>query len=397
LCSGLYQLGCDFIIDVQLQTEKQQREKILIDALSKRNYDLFQGTSRQLIREIEDSQYYLDESDFLLLHQLNHDLYHHLERDKYHINQIELEQTWANLDAFYGLSQAKIMALKTGNKNILNKKESGANSHSLSLKSLFQSANTLHKSKETNAYFELKKEVFDHWEQLKKRHQTDLLLHLLNFTYTNEVIQKDFGHEESFDLLKRGVEHQLFVINGKMRPVEFFNVGVLGFAYGGDSWTENFLATHRQYLDDSQLDFLIPLIYAHKANFEEDYEQVIELLHNVNPTNQLLYFPKIKTLLIRAYFEGVLKGEDTYATRLHYEMDSLRKMMEGSSKLPSTKTIAYLNFVKLLKKLIILIKKEDKFAVHLAGFEQLYKETSPIKFGGWLYKKFNKMKSVAPK
>ena len=63
LCSDLYGLAEDFLIDVYLQKEKRQRKKVLIDALSERNYELFKGESQKLVQEVETQKCFLDSND----------------------------------------------------------------------------------------------------------------------------------------------------------------------------------------------------------------------------------------------------------------------------------------------------------------------------------------------
>ena len=50
------------------------------------------------------------------------------------------------------------------------------------LNHLFQEAAKLHNTKQTHLYFQLKEKVFDNWHQLKTKHKTNLLVHLLNFS-----------------------------------------------------------------------------------------------------------------------------------------------------------------------------------------------------------------------
>ena len=221
LCSDLYQLACDFVIDVHLQKEKRKRDKVLIDALAERNYELFKGNSQQLIKEVETQDYFLDEDDFLLLHQLNNELHHHIETDTFKIQSKALEKTWANLVAFYEATKFQLEAESKGAQNMLNRKKELKNTDGNQVKNLFKEATKLHNTKQTDLYFQLKAKILKNWHQLKTKHKTNLLVHLLNFTFTNELIQKKFGYKEAFKLYKIGVNDKLFIINGKMREVEF--------------------------------------------------------------------------------------------------------------------------------------------------------------------------------
>jgi len=395
LCSDLYGLAADFIIDVHLQQEKRKRDKVLIDALSKRNYELFKGNSQQLIKEVETQDYFLDSDDFLLLHQLNDKLFHHIEMDKFTIQKIELEKSWRYLNAFYTNTNVQFSAEHKGAQNFLNHNINAEYLTVIELTELFQEVINLHKAKESIVYFQLKKKVLANWHKLKTKHKTDLLIHLLNFSVTNELIQKENGYSEVFDLYKIGVREALFIINGKMRDIEFVNIGMIGFGLKEYQWTETFLQNHQQYISESLKDFLIPFLYAYKANAQQNYELVVELLSQVNPTNQLLYLAKIKSLLIRAYFEGLIIGEEAYENPLSHEIDSFKKMMTRNNKLSTLKKKSYLNFLSLMKKLVNLYTNKPINSEQLQSLEHLITNTTPLILKVWLHNKLITIKQAA--
>ena len=112
------------------------------------------------------------------------------------------------------------------------------------------------------------------WGKLRRTHKTNFLVHLINFSITNVLVQKEMGYKESFELYKLGVKDQLFIINGRMRDIEFLNIGMIGFGLRELEWTEEFIQNHQQYLAEEVSFFLVPLIYAYKANFQNNYESL---------------------------------------------------------------------------------------------------------------------------
>lgn len=393
-CSDLYGLATDFIVDVHLQSEKRKRDKILIDALSERNYGLFKGASQQLIREIETQHYFLDEEDFLMLYQLNNELHHHIETDTFSAHQLELEKTLVNLNAFYQATKLQVEAENRGTQNILNKKRELKDTDRNQLNHLFQEAAKLHNTKQTHLYFQLKEKVFDNWHQLKTKHKTNLLVHLLNFSFTNELMQKELGYE-ALTLYKIGIKDKLFVINGKMRDIEFFSISMIGFKFESEKWTINFIETHKKFLTSEVSIFLLPLVYAYRAIFQYDYKEVIHLLSRVNPSNNLNYLSKIKRLLIRAYFEGVIRGEEQYRSPLSYEINSLRKMMTRNDKLSQIKIESSINFLNLIKKLLDLYSIKPYDSKQIQSFELLINNTNPLVLKSWLQEKVVEIKNAA--
>ncbi len=394
LCSDLYELAGDFIIDVHLDKEKRKKKKLLIDALSERNYELFKRENNKLVKEIETQRYFFDEDDFLLLYQLNNKLYHHIARDKFNVNQLELNDTWKNLNAFYDVTKTQLEAENRNKQNILTIIKKSEDTDYNQLKKLFQLATKLHTTKQTDLYFQLKKETLDNWNQLKRKDKTDLLVHLLNFSFINELIQKEFGHKEALNLYKLGIKDKLFVIDGKMRDIEFFNISMIGFKYESEEWVTNFIEVHKHYLPEKIRIFLVPLAYAYSAIFKNDYEQVINILKDINPSNNLVYLDKIKTLLIRAYFEAVIKENEAYRNPLHYEINSLKKMMERNEKLSSTKIESTNNFLTLTKKLLNLYDDKSIELKKNHSFEILLSQTNPLLLRQWLTEMFLVIKNA---
>lgn len=396
LCSDLYELATDFMVDVYLTKEKRKKKKLIVDMLSERNYDLFKGASQQLIKEVETQEYLLDSNDFLLLFQLHDALHHHVETEKYAVNHINFDKTVENLSAFYVDIGTQLSAEQMGIKNYLNNKNEIEETGKKRLRDLFQMVIDLHQDKETEIYFELKNEVLGCWDQLKTRHKTNLLLHLINFSFTNIRIQKEFGHKESFYLYKIGVENQLFVIDGKIGAIEFMNIGILGFSLDDAIWTDRFIKNHQQYLAEESRAIILPLIYAYKANFQKKYKLVIELLSTISSMNQLIYLPQIKSLLIRAYFEGVIQGEEYYRSPLDYEIESFKKMMLRNNKLSKIKIDSSLNFLVLVKELSKIYRNDKRYDLEkIHHFESLLKKTQPLLLRKWLSEKLVELKTTA--
>jgi len=395
LCSDLYELATDFIVDVHLSKEKWKKKKVVIDALSERNYELFKGASQQLIKEVEEQEYFLDNNDFLLLYQLYDSLHHHLDTGKYTNDQIYFDKIGENLVAFYEDGYAQLSAENTGQNNFLNKNKEELPSKRSQMKDLFQLAIALHENKQIAIYFQLKEKVLASWSKLKTKHKIDLFLHLLNFSFTNELIQKEFGFKESFQLYKIGIKHQLFIFNEKMRDVEFVNIGMLGFGFKEYEWTEAFINDHRQYISEELRHFLIPFLYAYKAISLKDYEKVIELLAPINPVNKILYLPKIKGLLIRAYYEGLISGEEHYRSPLNYEIESLNKMMIRTDKISEIKAKSYTNFLNLIKHIMKIREIKNYDLNQVLALEIELKKTSPLILQKWLIEKLEELKNTA--
>lgn len=393
LCSDLYKLATDFIVQIHLTKEKRKKDKLLVDALAERNYELFKSNSQQLIKEVEVQAYFLDEDDFLLLYQLNDGLWHHLERDKYTTASKEFFNAEKNLDLFFKTAQIQFEAENNSYSTYITREQRIKDNAQNRLTDLFQLVMELYEEKSSAKYFQLKEQVIENWVYLKTKHKTNLLLHLISFSTTHEITIDEIDLKERLSLYKIGVVNKLFIIDNKMRDIEFFNICLIGFKIGEEEWTMEFIEQHQHFLSNEYKSFLIPLVYAYKALFERKPQVVIELLSKVNPANQLNYLNKIKSLLIRAYFELVLKGNDEYLTPLLYEIASTKKLFNRNDKLSLLKRKAMINFVILAKKLVSLFLKNNPVKEDFEEFERLLSTTTPLILRHWINDKFHQIKN----
>ncbi len=396
LCSDLYGLAEDFLIDVYFRKEYRQRKKVLVDALAEREYNLFKKESERLIQEVETQDYFLDSEDFLLLYQLNNQYFHHIETDKFTIDHLELEKAQAYLEAFHEDASIQIKSEHSSAEGILKAKKSFNNAGRNQLRILYSDAIKLNTTKQVAFYFQYKERILSNWDQLKPKHKINLLVYLINFSFSNELIQKEVGFSEALSLYKLAIQEKLFVINGKMRDVEFFSICAIGFKLESREWTIEFIKTHKKYLPIEIGEFLVPLVYAYDAIFQKDYEKVILHLSRLKPVNNLHYLRKIKSLLIRAYFEGVINGKKEYQQPLKYEMNSFKKLMNRNDKLSNLKIQANLNFIALTEKLLTLIINQSHDLAKIQKVESQLAITNPLVLRNWLEEKIIELKNVAP-
>ncbi|MEM6320618.1 MAG: hypothetical protein AAF960_23315 [Bacteroidota bacterium] len=387
LCSDLYDLATEFMVVTYLEKERFKKRKLVVEALSERNFELFKKASQQFIKEVKKQDKLLGEADFLLLANLYDDLYHHPEWVNPKNDQSYFVESAQNLSAFYSNKTMQLIAENRGNRNFLNIEALDFKTTEYRLKELFELAATMHQEKEMEVYVALRDEVINIWSQLKKKHQTDLLIHLINFSITNKRIQKEFGFRETFALYQRALEHDLLVVHGKMRGSEFLNISMLGFKLESEDWMKRFIRTYQKYLSEEDQQFLIPLINANCALVQLDYDTVIDLLSDLITIPNWLYLDKIKKLLIRAYFEGLLKGKIDHYSLLMYQLEAFKKVLKRNKILAPFKKEATYNFLELTKKLASILAKNTPSSIELDKFENQLDATQPLILAEWLKEK----------
>lgn len=406
--SKLSRLVEDFLITEQLKRQPRWRKKQLIEVWSNRNYKHFKRETLQLIEALQNQVTYKTEKDYLLLYQLQHQLWFHEETEKLTNDQTALLQSQIDLDHFYQLQKLQFAAVLAGRANFLNTETEGllqelksqflnnANFEYAEYKLLYQLICQLHLSGKVADYQTLKTKVKAVFPLLSKDHQINLLVHLVNFVIQYRLSKSELSERDIFELYQLGVEHQLFLEKGKMRDIEFTNICIAGFLLEETDWTRQFIEEQGAYLPIEKQDIVLPFVQAYGAFFSGEFEKVIELLRQVRPDHQLTYYCRIKSLLIRAYFECVLNDIGTYDRSLPYELEAFKKLMERNKKNTAIRTQAYLNFIAVTRKLIPLLKEVNDRGKFIKKIRKMLDKTKPIIFKAWLVEKFKALEEVAP-
>jgi len=231
--------------------------------------------------------------------------------------------------------------------------------------------------------------IYLQYKNITKNHQLNILVQLINF-----LVKKNQIEAECFSLYQFGIENQIFVINGKMRNIEIVNTYTLGVSLGKFEWVDHFLLSHEKYFPENERKYLTPFLKSYKALFKDNYQDVISLLKNVSPENNLFYLTKIKSLLIRAFFLAFLDGKIEFSSILDNELLSFQKLIERNKKLANNKKQSLLNFHFVFKKLFKLIKKDSYTQRDIKAVEQIMQQQSLISYQMWLQKELDKIKKA---
>lgn len=405
LCSDLYSLATDFIVDVHLKQETRKKEKLIIDALSERNYELFKAESYKLIKAIKEQSVYHDTEDFYLLYKLNLDFWQHIETEKFQQSEEKINLAHNYLDKSYHLDKLKYMAAISSRTNFLNtstvKKIEELKRkifYQLATKSknslLFQEISELHHSPDLTKYHAVKKFILQSFPKLNLPNKRDLIIHLINFVINFRLTSDELHFQEIFNLYQIGVENQLFIVNERMRDIEFVNIGMAGFGVNKIEWTHQFIKNHQAFLSENDREEIVPFVLAYGKLFQKDYEAVIDLLRTVNPKESLKNLFRIKSLLIRAFFECILQGVGNYSQAIQYQLAAFQKQMARDTKNAKTRTQAYLNFILIVKKMLHLLDQNSKIKPSIKSVEILINDTKPLVLAVWLKEKIKEIKGA---
>ena len=198
-------------------------------------------------------------------------------------------------------------------------------------------------------FIKLKNLLNQNFEVFTKEEMQPIYFHTLNFCIRNIRKGKKAYIEESLNLYVKGIESKLLLENNYLSPWTFKNVVKLGLRLERYDWTEQFIQTHHQMLEENFRKDALQYNLADLYYYKGDNNKAIEHLRNVEFTD-VYYALDSREMLIRIYYE---LGEDESLTSLIASFSIyLKRNKIISNKVKQT----YLNFITILK---LLLKKKN--------------------------------------
>ena len=151
--------------------------------------------------------------------------------------------------------------------------------------------------------------------------------------------------ELSLDLYKRGLEHDIFLINNKILSWDFKNIAFTAIRLKEFKWTTNFINFYSNYLEDEEKDNIITYLRALIAFYQNKFDEVVYLLQNVEYSD-LTYSMNSKAMLVGAYYE--LDEVEVLSSFI----SSFRTFLNRKKIISKTRKLLYINFLNFTRKLM---------------------------------------------
>ena len=409
LCSEFNTRVEDFLLNEHLKQNKTKKQHLLTGVLGERNYSRFKNETVLLIKELEQDTHYKTSKDYLLLYQLNHKLWFHLETEKFTLNALPLTKSREYFKCFVLLANMeneieyleRNQFINPENKTLDNFRPTTFDNIEIEspappLLNIYKKVLQLKKTGNQAVYFELKQILTEQCHLFKKSTALDLLVSLSNFLVQN-IMQKEANlRKEPFNLYQFGVAKKLFIQNERIRDIEFYNIAIAGYRIGENQWVDNFIQTHKKYLHPEQASILIPLVKGYEAFFSKNYELVIKLLSNIPSEKELKFLFTTKTLLLRAFYECWRRQIDNYEINfLFSHIHAFEQLVRRNYKNTNLKKKAYVNFVSILKKIVKVNTYQSKQEQQskLSLIEEELEQKNPVALSGWLTEKIEELRS----
>ncbi|MEO1263863.1 MAG: hypothetical protein AAFZ15_33970, partial [Bacteroidota bacterium] len=239
-----------------------------------------------------------------------------------------------------------------------------------------------------NIYEEGKNCFMQHLEKLSTPEKAIVLQHFLN--HTNGVInQGDRSYtQDLFDLYKIGLQHHLFISNGRIKDNIFMNIAVCG-AYAKEfKWAADFIEKYKQYLEPEKKENATAISKAYWHFYKKDFSTAIDFI-NCLEGKELNTDLRARSLGTRSYFELYLI-DTTYLEMLLNYLDAFQRFITRKKILSQNKRNAYTNFISLTRKLTLAKNEKGvkkNFKKTKAQIKNLLQESKPLIAKSWLEEK----------
>lgn len=205
---------------------------------------------------------------------------------------------------------------------------------------------------ETN-YKKLKTFILQYFTAFPTKEIRDIILLAINFCIRKLNSGETEYLKEIFDLYKKGLGENIFIINGELSRFTYNNITLAGLKLKEFDWIKDFMENYKNYISPTHQHDTYYYNLALWHQFQNQYEAVQELLQKV-AFKDVLHALHAKRILLKIYYEtNAEKALDSL-------LDSIKIYLYRHKKLGYHKD-NYLKLVRYTQKLIRL-NRHDKAA-----------------------------------
>jgi len=399
LCTELTQVIEEFLLLQHFRKNDLERDEQLLKLFHNRDLHQLKAAKTKQIHKKLDQTVFPDATQLQTKYQLTTNLYRnptmgHLDKQKHILTSIDYLNQYFILEKNLLLTELNIIerAIKDKQAPLMQEKiisfakqylDKGNINIQLSINLL-----QMMSSNDAEIYQTTKKQFFSAKEQFSPANQKANFFILINYAVYNLNIGTTGFDHELFELYKYGlVSEYLLNEEGYLSSGAFRNIVIIALKVDQLDWCRHFLFTYSSKLQNSEI---LPLCHAYIAMKEENFHKTIEIL-NAAQFSILGNTLTAKTTLLKAYFE-IFQEDKSYFSILFSNIDSFRIYIKRKN-LDANKTSRYLNLIKFLRRLSMLILEGNINKDTVSNIEKTILETSNVTSRKYLLEKIQQVKS----
>ena len=397
LNSELVGLIHQFFVHQEIRHDNISNKRLYINTLNKRNLTAtFFSESKKLIGQLESTPNQNIDT-YVLLYSLIREM-HSYHGSIVHIKDMpNLNKAQKNLDTYYLLSKLQLSCETLGLQNTFKEDfeiplldevkelaQQRSDENQLFPLYLLTLKNIQDPSNDAN-FIQLKTLFFNNFSTLSQEEQLPLLLLILNINGMRINHGNIEEIKEQLDLYKKGLKEKILIVNNRITPETFTNSVVLAAHLEDFEWAESFIKFYSIYLSDSIREASVMFCKGYIAFKRKEYEESIRILWNC----KFDYAPfdiRTKSTMVRALTELFEENPDKYNFCLG-QILTIEKYIRRKKVLSEKKSEAYLNFIKITKKILTLRWKNKLNNTEIRKLKTKISMDSNIIAKSWLLQK----------
>jgi len=394
-CSDLLRLvGAFMAQEIAEADELKKSIGTLTYAVQNRVEPLLSTALRQARAAVEEKPYRSLE-DFLSAYSVERQYYALMEFDVKVNTRANLEEISLQLDLFYWIEKLKLFG------SMLSQQRTGNYQYDLKfmgqileflqgypvedvpeLAIYYYSFLTLYESENVSHYYNLRRLLDTYATIMPQKEAIELFDSALHYC-TGKINKGDRAFlQEYFDVFAEAIQKGIFLQNGELATWRFNNLAASALGLGKLEWAQNFVEEFKDYLPAESRQNTYSFNLARVYRFQKKYDQVLELLQNVEYEDIGVNMISKMMLLITHY-------ERNDHEVLNSFIESFRVFLNRHKNIPQQRRLSYLNLLKYTRRLMRL-KPGDKAAVTKLR-EEVSREKATIVNHEWLLEKLGEM------
>jgi hypothetical protein len=367
-CSDLSKLLEHFLAQLAFEADTDQQQVFLLKSLKSRDEaEKLRNSIMRAAQSLADNPPHIDVEFYLHQYQVQRSFYDIFDFETRRSDKANLEEISANLDLLYFSEKLRISCEILQRKNF--KTFDYKSSFTEELRTYLKETDLIHKSPIIALYYQ----VFLMWKNFEDESHYYRLKELIGeygsllppetavedlyTTAQNYCVQRiNQGNRkylnELFDIFKMMIENGLLTIGGEMNPWYFRNIIVVALRLGEYEWTENFIASFKDFLPDGLKQNAVSYNLAQLYFYQKKYDDVVVQLHTVD-YDDLSYNLNSKTLLLATYYE--LDEIDL----LESHAETFNTFLKRRRDFPDERKGPYRDLIRFTRKLIRILPNDQ--------------------------------------
>ncbi|MEO1516804.1 MAG: hypothetical protein AAFV95_17415 [Bacteroidota bacterium] len=381
----------DFLLQQRMKQNGVERAMQLLHIYKERRLSSLSHKTVTLADKLLQQEKQAGMWHFLHQMELNHLTFFHLNDKKLDLGIGSFEDCMNNLDLFFVLTKLKYACEKFNRGNILQEEKDipfleelrrycREQGESLPMvHRMYAQMLDLLEQKELDQYQAVKQLFFENYAIFQPIDQLILLGYLANLSIGIVRRNNEEYLNELFSLYQFGIEKRALLAEGYISAEQFINVVIVACGRRDWDWLSWLLKKHTSDLLPDDRQNVVHLSNAYIAFYRKNFLEVIGNLAQVEILDPGIAF-RLKALQLRAYYEQYGKHELVIDNAKTFEL-----YLKRHKKMSEAMISAYLNFIKLLRKMMRKRVNKDQLIEEVEA-------SKPLLLKKWLLDKIVELK-----